>query len=74
YNTTSAGWVRHERLADCLAHTPNVTNTRKEFVFRFGTSAFYLTLMDSPLTRVAPKNFVQIFFYQGRLPIAEGWK
>ncbi|KAJ7210727.1 hypothetical protein GGX14DRAFT_450252 [Mycena pura] len=30
--------------------------------------------MGDPLTGVAPKNFVQIFFREERLPIAEGWR
>ncbi|KAJ6554388.1 Cloroperoxidase [Mycena capillaripes] len=74
YNTTSAGRVQHERLADSIATNPNVTNAHKDFVGRSGTSAFYLIVMGDPLTGVAPKKFVQIFFREERLPIAEGWK
>ncbi|KAJ6554402.1 Cloroperoxidase [Mycena capillaripes] len=74
YNTTSAGQVQHERLADSIATNPNVTNTRKEIFFRSGASAFYLIVMGDPLTGVAPKKFVQVFFREERLPIAEGWK
>ncbi|KAJ7312924.1 Chloroperoxidase [Mycena albidolilacea] len=74
YNITSAGQVMHERLAISLATNPNVTNTPKEIVLRSGTSAFYLMLMGDAFTGVAPKKFVQIFFREERLPIAEGWK
>ncbi|KAK7446345.1 hypothetical protein VKT23_014551 [Stygiomarasmius scandens] len=74
YNTTSAGQVQYLRLADSQAKNPNVTNTDKEFFIRSVESAFYLSVMGDPLTGVAPKEFVNIFFREERLPIAEGWK
>ncbi|KAK7451221.1 hypothetical protein VKT23_012559 [Stygiomarasmius scandens] len=74
YNTTSAGQVQQMRLADSQATNPNLTNTDKEFFIRSAESAFYLSVMGDPLTGVAPKEFVQIFFREERLPIAEGWK
>ncbi|KAJ7186440.1 hypothetical protein C8R46DRAFT_880504, partial [Mycena filopes] len=37
-------------------------------------SGLYLSVIGNPLTGVAPKKFVQIFFGEERLPIAEGWK
>ncbi|KAJ7629329.1 Cloroperoxidase [Mycena rosella] len=73
YNATSAGLVQQARLADSLARNPNITNTRKEFLLRSRESGLYLSIMGDPLTGVAPKNFVQIFFREERLPIAEGW-
>ncbi|KAJ7744635.1 hypothetical protein B0H16DRAFT_987834 [Mycena metata] len=57
-----------------LATNPNITNTPKEFLLRTRESSFYLTLMGNPITGVAPKKFVEIFFREERLPIAEGWK
>ncbi|KAJ7613715.1 Cloroperoxidase [Mycena polygramma] len=74
YNTTSAAQVQDIRLADSIATNPNVTNTAKELLFRTGASTLYLSVMGDPLTGVAPKNFVQIFFREERMPIAEGWK
>ncbi|KAJ7853598.1 Chloroperoxidase [Mycena leptocephala] len=74
YNVTSASEVQRARLADSLAINPNITNTLKELLFRTGTSALYLSVMGDPLTGVAPKKFVQIFFREERMPIAEGWK
>ncbi|KAL0573900.1 hypothetical protein V5O48_008048 [Marasmius crinis-equi] len=74
YNTTSAGQVQHARLADSLQRNPNVTNALWRAVARTGASAFYLSVMGNPITGVAPKRFVQIFFREERLPIAEGWK
>ncbi|KAF7369730.1 putative Cloroperoxidase [Mycena venus] len=74
YNITSAVQVQQDRLADSIANNPNVTNTLKEFSFRSGASALYLSAMGDPVTGVAPKNFVQIFFREERMPIAEGWK
>ncbi|KAJ7493571.1 Chloroperoxidase, partial [Mycena latifolia] len=73
YNTTSAGLVQRDRLANSIAINPNVTNTRKEFLLRSRESALYLSIMGDPATAVAPKKFVQIFFREERLPIAEGW-
>ncbi|KAJ7645053.1 Cloroperoxidase [Mycena polygramma] len=74
YNATSAGQVQHDRLAISLATNPNVTNTPKEFLLRGRESALYLSVMGDPLTGVAPKKFVQIFFREERMPIEEGWK
>ncbi|KAJ7272389.1 Chloroperoxidase [Mycena rebaudengoi] len=74
YNVTSAGQVLHDRLAISLATNPNITNTPKEIVARSGASAFYLSVMGDLVTGVAPKKFVDIFFREERLPIAEGWK
>ncbi|KAJ7275901.1 Cloroperoxidase [Mycena rebaudengoi] len=74
YNATSAGHVQHDRLAISLATNPNITNTPKETLVRSRESAFYLSVMGDPLTGIAPKKFVQIFFREERLPIAEGWK
>ncbi|KAJ7242369.1 Cloroperoxidase [Mycena haematopus] len=74
YNATSAAHVQDERLAISLATNPNITNTPKEVDIRTRESGLYLSVMGNPLTGVAPKNFVQIFFREERLPIAEGWK
>ncbi|KAJ7059242.1 Cloroperoxidase [Mycena amicta] len=74
YNATSAGLVQKERLAISLATNPNVTNTEKEFVIRSIESGLYLSVMGNAITGVAPKNFVQIFFREERLPIEEGWQ
>ncbi|KAK7054308.1 hypothetical protein VNI00_003501 [Paramarasmius palmivorus] len=74
YNTTSAGQVQHARLADSVANNPNVTNTETTFVIRSFESSLYLSVMGDPAVGVAPKNFVQIFFREQRLPIEEGWK
>ncbi|KAJ7893575.1 Cloroperoxidase [Mycena leptocephala] len=61
-------------LAISLATNPNITNTPKENAIRVRESGLYLSVMGNPLTGVAPKKFVQIFFREERLPIAEGWK
>ncbi|KAJ6631323.1 Cloroperoxidase [Mycena sp. CBHHK59/15] len=74
YNATSAGHVQHDRLAISLATNPNITNTPKEFLIRTRESGLYLSVMGDVLTGVAPKKFVQIFFREERMPIAEGWK
>ncbi|KAJ7141976.1 Cloroperoxidase [Mycena filopes] len=44
-----------------LATNPNITNTGR-------------SVMGNPLTGVAPKKLVHIFFREERLPIAEGWE
>ncbi|KAK7054392.1 hypothetical protein VNI00_003586 [Paramarasmius palmivorus] len=74
YNTTSAGKVQHDRLADSLARNPNVTNTETIVTIRSVESALYLSVMGDSTVGVAPKNFVQVFFREQRLPIEEGWK
>ncbi|KAJ7831086.1 Chloroperoxidase, partial [Mycena leptocephala] len=74
YNTTSAGEVMRARLTDSLANTPNVTNSPKSLGLRGIESALYLSVMGDPLTGVAPKKFVQIFFREERMPLEEGWK
>ncbi|KAJ7122439.1 Peroxidase, family 2-domain-containing protein [Mycena epipterygia] len=74
YNTTSAGLVQRARLAHSVATNPKVVNTEKEFTLRTRESGLYLSIFGNPLTGVAPKEFVQIFFREERLPIAEGWK
>ncbi|KAJ6492201.1 Cloroperoxidase, partial [Mycena sanguinolenta] len=74
YNATSAAQVQYDRLAISLATNPNITNTPKEFLLRARESALYLSIMGNPLTGVAPKKFVQIFFREERMPIEEGWR
>ncbi|KAJ7493828.1 Cloroperoxidase [Mycena latifolia] len=74
YNATSAGVVQRDRLAHSIATNPFVVNTNKEFKLRSRESALYLSIFGDPLTGVAPKKFVNIFFREERLPIAEGWK
>ncbi|KAJ7209834.1 Cloroperoxidase [Mycena rebaudengoi] len=53
---------------------PDVVNTKKEFQLRTRETGLYLSIFDSGLSRYAPKKFVNIFFREERLPIAEGWK
>ncbi|KAJ7188847.1 Cloroperoxidase [Mycena filopes] len=74
YNVTSAGRVQFERLADSERTNPNITNTDKEIGFRSFTSALYLAVFGNVTTGVAPKEFVQIWFREERLPYAEGWQ
>ncbi|KAJ7935272.1 Peroxidase, family 2-domain-containing protein [Mycena leptocephala] len=74
YNVTSAGRVQFERLAESERTNPNITNTDKEIGFRSFTSALYLAVFGNVTTGVAPKNFVQIWFREERLPYAEGWQ
>ncbi|ESK95710.1 hypothetical protein Moror_12504 [Moniliophthora roreri MCA 2997] len=74
YNITSAGQVMQARLEDSLARNPNVTNSGTELVIRMFESALYLSVMGNASAGVAPKNFVQKFFREERLPIEEGWQ
>ncbi|KAJ7572975.1 Chloroperoxidase [Mycena floridula] len=76
YNVTSAGQVSQ-------ATNPQLINTSKEFTARSGVryrisyldseSALYLSVMGNPMTGVAPKTFVNIFFREEHIPIEEGW-
>ncbi|KAJ7155208.1 Cloroperoxidase [Mycena filopes] len=74
YDPTSAGLVQQARLADSIANNPRLVNTRKEFFLRSRESGLYLSIFGDPATGIAPKEFVNIFFREERLPIAEGWK
>ncbi|KAJ7350889.1 hypothetical protein DFH08DRAFT_958503 [Mycena albidolilacea] len=51
----------------------NAMSVGQEFELRIRESALYLSILGDPVTGVAPKNFVQIFFREERLPVAEGW-
>ncbi|KAJ7758757.1 Cloroperoxidase [Mycena metata] len=73
YDPTSAGLVQKQRLADSVANNPLLVNTKKEFTLRSGESGLYLSVFGDPTTGIAPKKFVNIFFREERLPIAEGW-
>ncbi|KAJ7588754.1 Chloroperoxidase [Mycena floridula] len=73
FNATSAGQVQKQRLADSPATNPKNINTSKEFGIRTGQSALYLSIFGGPLTGVAPKKFVNVFFREERMPIEEGW-
>ncbi|KAJ7030718.1 Peroxidase, family 2-domain-containing protein [Mycena alexandri] len=73
YDTTSAGLVQKQRLADSVANNPLLVNTAKEFILRSRESGLYLSIFGDPATGIAPKKFVNIFFREERLPIAEGW-
>ncbi|KAF7304530.1 HEME-HALOPEROXIDASE domain-containing protein [Mycena chlorophos] len=74
YNTTSAARVMYERLQFSIATNPTLINTQRELTGRAGTGALWLAVMGNATTGVAPKNFVQIFFREERLPYLEGWK
>ncbi|KAK0194835.1 Peroxidase, family 2-domain-containing protein [Armillaria mellea] len=73
FNATSAGQVQKKRLADDTIANPGIINTIKEFTVRTRESALYLSIMGDPLTGIAPKKFVDIFFREERMPIEEGW-
>ncbi|KAJ7574639.1 Cloroperoxidase [Mycena floridula] len=74
YDPTSAGLVQKQRLIESQATNPTLINTAKEFAIRTRESSLYLAVMGNSTTGVAPKKFVNIFFREERLPIAEGWK
>ncbi|KAJ7265320.1 Cloroperoxidase [Mycena rebaudengoi] len=74
YEPFSSGQVQRDRLADSRARNPNLVNTGKEFQLRSRETALYLSIFGSGLDGLAPKKFVDVFFREERLPIAEGWK
>ncbi|KAJ4487668.1 Cloroperoxidase [Lentinula aciculospora] len=74
YNITSAAQVLEQRLAEDQIANPTLVNTVKELAVREVESAFYLGVMGNVTTGIAPKNFVQIFFREERLPLEEGWE
>ncbi|KAK1223524.1 hypothetical protein PQX77_013601 [Marasmius sp. AFHP31] len=74
YNATSAGQVQKARLEHSRANNPNLHNTIKEFQIRNRESALYLTVMGDVLAGKAPKEYVNIFFREERMPLEEGWR
>ncbi|KAJ4474767.1 Peroxidase, family 2-domain-containing protein [Lentinula lateritia] len=74
YNTTSVGQVLEERLALAKKENAELVNTIKERQSQLLEASLFLSAMGDPRTGVAPKRFVQIFFREERLPLAEGWK
>ncbi|KAG7091329.1 hypothetical protein E1B28_010373 [Marasmius oreades] len=74
FNTTSAGQVQKARLDQSQASNPAFRNTIKEFEVRTRESSLYLQVMGDPLTGIAPKQFVNIFFREERMPLEEGWR
>ncbi|KAF5361267.1 hypothetical protein D9758_010257 [Tetrapyrgos nigripes] len=77
YNATSAGEVQKERQAIQNAANAQLINNVKGFKIRSRESSLYIAVMGNAtagLGTKAPKNYVQIFFREERLPIAEGWK
>ncbi|KAJ7093573.1 Peroxidase, family 2-domain-containing protein [Mycena epipterygia] len=74
YDTTAVGQMQKERLAHSIATNPALVNTEKEFHLRSAESSFYLSIFGNFSTGIAPKEYVNIFFREERLPIAEGWK
>ncbi|KAF9262646.1 Cloroperoxidase [Marasmius fiardii PR-910] len=74
YNTTSAAQVQKARLEQSRASNPSLRNTIKEIQVRTRESGLYLAVMGNPMTGIAPKQFVNIFFREERMPLAEGWK
>ncbi|KAJ7790416.1 Cloroperoxidase, partial [Mycena olivaceomarginata] len=74
YDTTAVGQMQKERLEYSIATNPALVNTEKEFHLRSAESSFYLSIFGDFSTGIAPKEYVNIFFREERLPIAEGWK
>ena len=74
YNITSAGQTQKVRTEQSRADNPKFRNTIKEFIIRNGESAFYLAIFGDPTTGVAPKELVNIFFREERLPLEKGWR
>ncbi|KAJ4489878.1 Chloroperoxidase [Lentinula aciculospora] len=74
YDTTSIGLVLEERLALAKKANSNLVNTVKERHTQLLEASLFLSAMGDPITGIAPKTFVQVFFREERLPLAEGWK
>ncbi|KIY70084.1 Cloroperoxidase [Cylindrobasidium torrendii FP15055 ss-10] len=74
YNASSAGEVQRLRLEQSLRDNNATHNTLSELTIRTRESSLYLAVMGDPTTGEAPKEYVDIFFREDRLPIEEGWK
>ncbi|KAE9382418.1 Cloroperoxidase, partial [Gymnopus androsaceus JB14] len=73
YDTTSIGQAMEERLALAKKANPNLLNTVKERQSQLLEASLFLSVMGDARTGIAPKKFVHVFFYEERLPLAEGW-
>ncbi|KAF7297994.1 HEME-HALOPEROXIDASE domain-containing protein [Mycena chlorophos] len=73
YNISSTGQAMFQRLAIQERKNAQITNTDKEITFRSFTAALPLAVFGNVTTGVAPKQFVDIWFREERLPFAEGW-
>ena len=56
YNSTSAGAVQHERLAQSLRDNNQTMNTLSEMTIRTRESVLYLSVMGDVTTGEAPKE------------------
>ncbi|KAF9060231.1 hypothetical protein BDP27DRAFT_1370717 [Rhodocollybia butyracea] len=72
FNATVFATLNNSNPEDSLIN-PDLTNTIKEFTVRLIESAFLSSVIGNVTTGVAPKNFIQMFFEQERLPMEEGW-
>ncbi|KAG7448171.1 uncharacterized protein BT62DRAFT_890121, partial [Guyanagaster necrorhizus] len=73
YNTTSAGQVIKQRIADDRLANPKIFLTPVNCEIHAIESALYLSVMGDPSTGVAPKRLVDIFFREERMPFGGGW-
>ncbi|KAF5348441.1 hypothetical protein D9757_012787 [Collybiopsis confluens] len=73
YDPTSVGKALEQRLALAKKENPELINTIKERQLQLLETSLFLSAMGDPITGIAPKKFVQIFFREERLPLAEGW-
>ncbi|KAJ7580602.1 hypothetical protein C8J56DRAFT_747057, partial [Mycena floridula] len=68
--------VQKQRLMESQATSPTLINTLKEINIRVRESSLYRAVMGNVTAGIAQKKsiFVNIFFREERLPIAEGWQ
>ncbi|GAB7363253.1 hypothetical protein MBLNU230_g3535t1 [Neophaeotheca triangularis] len=69
-----ASHAMYKRYQDSLARNPKFVYGPREFTFRYGETAIYLSTMGDPVTGVAPLEYVRVLFEEERLPYAEGWR
>ncbi|KAK0240905.1 Chloroperoxidase [Armillaria nabsnona] len=75
-STTSTPRPRGKSRRNGSLTTPSptlVSPTPSRSASRTGESALYLSVMGDPVTGVAFKKFMDVFFRQERMPIEEGW-
>lgn len=69
-----AAKAKYNRVLTEKARDPDFTYGLVQFIFSYGETAIYLSVMGDPKTGIAPVEYIKVLFEQERLPYEEGWR
>ncbi|TVY73168.1 putative sterigmatocystin biosynthesis peroxidase [Lachnellula suecica] len=69
----TAAKARAARINNAKMMNPTFALSTSGTSGSLGETSFYLSVFGDPVTGVAQKNWVNVFFQEERLPYAEGW-